>query len=69
MTAAEAAKISGYAVWTIQRFASLGCFPACKPRGKRGGWDINETAFRLWYKNRRRETSNMRRRLAMGESQ
>lgn len=68
MTVAEAAKVSGYAEWTIQKFAKEGVFPACKPRGNRGGWDIDETAFRIWYRNKRKETRNIRRKLAMGES-
>ncbi len=63
MTTAEAAKVSGYAEWTIQKFAKAGEFPACKPRGNRGGWDIDETAFRLWYKNRRKKPATCAVRL------
>ncbi|MEI6035072.1 MAG: hypothetical protein WCS65_12440 [Verrucomicrobiae bacterium] len=52
MTLAEASKRSGYAVWTLQKLAREGKFLACKPRGNRGGWEVNRATFEEWIKSR-----------------
>ncbi len=58
MSIPEAARLSGYAPFTLRMFCRQGEFPATKPRGDRHGWEIDAEAFRAWLKLRRIERSN-----------
>lgn len=58
MTLEEASKKSGFAVWTLQKFARQGEFGASKPRGNRGGWNVEEASFNSFLKRRRIKTAN-----------
>lgn len=58
MTIQEAAKISGYTVWTLQKFARNNQFAASKPRGNRGGWEIEEVSFLSFLKRRKLAGAN-----------
>lgn len=58
MTVFEAAEKSGFAPYTIRAFIRRGELVATMPRGKRYGWELNETQFKLWMAERRRKHSN-----------
>lgn len=58
MTLQEASQESGFAVWTLQKFARQGEFGASKPRGNRGGWEVEPGSFRSFLNRRRIKTGN-----------
>ena len=64
MKISEAAKRSEYAPFTLRMFCRTGEILASKPRGNRGGWDINESSFDEWLRRRRIERSNEKIRAA-----
>lgn len=58
MSILEAAQLSGLAPYTLKAQARNGEFEADMPRGRRGGYVIDETSFRLWMIRRRLKTGN-----------
>lgn len=48
MKVEDAAERSGFAIWTVRRMARQGLFMATKPRGNRGGWEIDDESFHDW---------------------
>lgn len=59
MTLLEASKESGFSVRTLYRRIQDKAFVAFLPRGRRGGWHVNETSFRDWVKKQFNATSNL----------
>lgn len=58
MTLPEASKRSGFAVWTLQKFARQGKFLASKPKGNKGGWVVNRPTFDKWLHSHHLATMN-----------
>lgn len=58
MTIAEAMKESGLSHYTLKCEAAKGSFEAWKPRGKRGGWEIDPQGFRIWLLRRKLKNGN-----------
>lgn len=58
MTLQEASAASGYAVWTLQKFARENEFGAWKPRGRKGGWQVDEPSFRAFMRRRKLKGAN-----------
>ena len=54
----DAARLTGYSVYMIRRFAHRGEFAACMPRGKRGGWEIARPSFEAWWQTKRASSAN-----------
>jgi len=60
MTIKQASEESGFAVGTLYRKITAGNFLACKPRGCKGGWEINPASFRQWVQSNREAAVNRR---------
>lgn len=58
MTLHEASTASGFAVRTLYRKIKEGAFVAFLPKGRRGGWEINESSFRSWVRANRIASAN-----------
>ncbi len=58
MTIHDASRESGWSLTSLYRKIAEGKFVACKPRGRRGGWEINPSSFRQWVRSNREATSN-----------
>lgn len=49
----DAARMTGYSVYSIRQFAHRGEFAATMPRGRRGGWEIVKPSFEAWWQSKR----------------
>lgn len=58
MTLIDASRESGFSLSSLYRKIKEGCFVACKPRGRKGGWDVNASSFRHWLQLNRQATCN-----------
>jgi hypothetical protein len=58
MSIQDAMKECGLGYFTLIREAKKGSFEADMPRGRSGGWDINEQSFKCWWLRRRMKTGN-----------
>lgn len=58
MTVQEAMAKTGMCYTTILRHCETGSFEAWKPRGNRGGWDIDERGLQMWLLRRKIQFGN-----------
>jgi hypothetical protein len=58
MTIADAIAETGMSYTTINREINKGSFEADKPRGNRGGWQIDARSLRMWLVRRKIKTGN-----------
>lgn len=58
MTVEEAARLTGYAPYTVRVLCRMGAFSAEKPRGNKGGWMILRPSLEKWWAAKRRASTN-----------
>lgn len=64
MTTQDAMAATGLSYNTINREIIKGSFEADKPRGNRGGWEIESRSFHLWILRKKMKTGNAPARAA-----
>lgn len=58
MTVQEAMSVTGMCYHSVLRHCERGSFEAWKPRGNRGGWEIDPRGFNLWLLRRKMQFGN-----------
>lgn len=58
MNIAQASAESGLSAYVLKAHARNGSFEADMPRGRRGGYVIDDQSFRVWLIRRRMKTGN-----------
>ena len=64
MNIKDAMRESGLSYCTLTQEAVKGSFEAHKPRGNRGGWEIEPRSFQCWILRRKMKTGNSPARAA-----
>jgi hypothetical protein len=64
VTIQDAIGLSGLGYYTMVKEAAKGSFEAHKPRGNKGGWQIDARSFQCWMLRRKMKTGNAPARAA-----
>jgi len=59
MNLPEASRLTGLSKWTLFKAIKSGDFPADKPLGNRGGWQIEPSDLTEWLQRRKLKTGNI----------